>query len=57
MRGAPLGSGSPEHGGGREEGEKEEEAEGVRFPYSPRAMVVCGGRATALQTWGGGKRW
>ena len=27
--GAPLGSGSPEYGGGREEGEKEEEAEGV----------------------------
>ena len=25
----PLGSGSPEHGGGREEGEKGEEAEGV----------------------------
>ena len=34
------------HGGGREVGENGEEAEGVRFPYSPRAEVVCGGRAT-----------
>ena len=59
------------HGGGREVGENGEEAEGVRFPYSPRSEPSGlwragdgGGRrwpamavAAALQTWGGGKRW
>jgi len=43
------------HGGGREVGENGEEAEGVRFPYSPRAEVVCGGRATVAG--GGGRLW
>ena len=54
MRGAPLGSGSPEHGGGREEGEKGEEAEGVPIPSSPWAEVACGGGSTGA---GGGRRW
>ena len=49
-----MGSGSPEHGGGREEREKAEEAEEVRFPYSPRAMVERGGGATVA--YGGGQR-
>ena len=42
-------------GGDREVGENGEEAEGVRFPYSPRAEVVCGGRATVAG--GGGRLW
>ena len=40
-----------EHGSGREVGENGEEAEGVRFPYSPRAEVAgygCGGGAADL---------
>ena len=43
------------HGGGRDQGEKGEGKEGVRFPYSPRAEVVCGVRATV--TGGGGRLW
>jgi len=38
-----MGSGAPGHGGGRKEGENEEEAEGVRFPQLLReeaAVVV-----------------
>jgi len=49
-----MGSGVPEHGGGRVEGEKGEESEGIRFPCSPRAGAACGGRPTAVG--GGGKR-
>jgi len=40
--------------GGREVGENGEEAEGVRFPYSPRAEAVCEGLSTAAG--GGGQR-
>ena len=40
-------------GGGWEGGEKGEEEEGVRFPYSPRAEAVCEGLSTAA---GGGGR-
>ena len=47
--------GGPGHGGGRDQGEKGEGEEGVRFPYSPRAEVVCGGRATVAG--GGGRLW
>ena len=50
---APALAGGPGHGGGRDQGEKGEGEEGVRFPYSPRAEVVCGGRATVA---GGGGR-
>ena len=38
-------AGGPGHGGGRDQGEKGEGDEGVRFPYSHQAEVVCGGRA------------
>jgi len=50
-----AGSGGLGLGGGLEGGEKGEEEEGVRFPYSPRAEVVCGGRATVAG--GGGRLW
>ena len=37
------------------EGEKEGEAEGDRFPSSPRAGMGCGGLATVVR--GGRRRW
>ena len=51
VRGAAMGRRPSGRDGGREVGENGEEAEGVRFPYSPRAEAVCEGLSTAV---GGG---
>ena len=49
-----MGSGAPGHGGGRKEGENEEEAEGVRFPHILREEAACGGAPMAA---GRRQRW
>jgi len=54
-RGAAMGRRPSGRDGDREVGENGEEAEGVRFPYSPRVEAVCGGRATVAG--GGGRLW
>jgi hypothetical protein len=44
--GRPRGSGGPVHGGGRGMGQNGEEAEGVRFPFSPWVGAARGGGST-----------
>ena len=48
-------AGGPGHGGGRDQGKKTEESEGVRFSTLARARVERGASATGAG--GGGRRW
>ena len=52
---APALSGGQGHGGGRDQGKKREESEGVRFPTLARAVVERGVSTTGAG--GGGRRW
>ena len=48
-------AGGPRHGGGRDQGEKGEGEEGVRFPYSPRVELAGYGRGGGAADLGKGR--